>query len=70
MSVGRAAAGCSAAVLAALALSACGGSAEAPNASGARGSGEVTELRSLEPLKAAFAADRGRARLVLLVSPT
>jgi hypothetical protein len=30
----------------------------------------VAELRSLEPLKAAFAADEGRARVVLLVSPT
>jgi hypothetical protein len=30
----------------------------------------LTELRSLEPLQAAFAADAGRARVVLLVSPT
>jgi hypothetical protein len=69
--LGRLGAVCSAAVFAALVVAACGGgSKNAEDAAAVQGSDDVTELRSLEPLKAAFAADRGRARVVLLVSPT
>ena len=64
MRIGRVAAGCSVAVLAALALAACAGggsSGDAPAQPGASGSGNVAELRSLEPLKAADRrAVRGR----------
>jgi hypothetical protein len=69
--VGLVAAACFAACLSAPGLAGCGGGSEqAPGAAPAPGSDELTELRSLEPLQAAFAADAGRARVVLLVSPT
>lgn len=32
--------------------------------------GKVTELKSLDTLKAAFDADEGKTRLLLLLSPT
>jgi hypothetical protein len=51
-----------------LLLAGCGGSdleeASAPPADGVR------ELTSVEPLREAFNADEGEARLVLILSPT
>ena len=52
---------------AALALSGCGGSASDRTNGSSR---EVVELRSLATLKAAFADDEGKPRLLLLLSPT
>jgi hypothetical protein len=53
--------------LLALALAGCGGSGE-PSVGGAPG--EVVELTSLATLKAAFAADASKPRVLLLLSPT
>ncbi len=49
--------------LATLVLAACGGTS-------APAGGEVAELRSVDQVASAFEADRGKPRLVLLLSPT
>ena len=54
------------AVSLAIAGAGCGGSSVEPHASG----GEVTNLKSVDQVRSAFAADAGRPRLVLLLSPT
>ena len=55
-------------VLAVLALAACGGDeTAAPEASPG---GEVQELANVLDLRAAFEADAGKARLLVLFSPT
>jgi ABC-type glycerol-3-phosphate transport system substrate-binding protein len=55
-------------VVAVLALAACGGDeTAAPEASPG---GEVEELANVLDLRAAFEADAGRPRLLLLFSPT
>jgi hypothetical protein len=48
------------------AVAGCGGSSAEPRAS----SGEVVALKSVEQVRSAFAADAGKPRLVLLLSPT
>jgi hypothetical protein len=48
------------------AVAGCGGSSAEPHAS----SGEVVALKSVEEVRSAFAADEGKPRLVLLLSPT
>jgi hypothetical protein len=48
---------------------ACGGSSRAP-AKPATGGGEVTQLRSIDQLRAAFNAHDGVPRLIVLASPT
>lgn len=54
------------AVLLVLAVSGCGGSDTASDS----GSGGVVDLTRLDTLRAAFNEDEGRARLLLLLSPT
>ena len=54
------------AALLAIAGAACGGSSSEPHAS----SGDVVPLKSVDQLRSAFAADAGKPRLVLLLSPT
>jgi hypothetical protein len=49
-----------------LAFSGCGGS----DAESAGGDAAVTELTSVDQLATAFDADKGKPRLVLLLSPT
>jgi len=50
----------------ALGIAACGGTADEEQAADAR----VVELRNLDQAAAAFDADKGKPRLVLLLSPT
>jgi hypothetical protein len=47
-------------------LTGCGGSSSVS----APAAGAVAELRSVDQLETAFDADRGKPRLVLLLSPT
>jgi PBP1b-binding outer membrane lipoprotein LpoB len=54
--------------LSALVLAGCSGS-EQP-ASSAAEPGKVTELKSVDALRAAFAEGAGKPRLLLLLSPT
>ena len=54
------------AVLLALAVSGCSGSETASDSA----SGGVVELARLDTLRTAFNEDEGRARLLLLLSPT
>jgi uncharacterized lipoprotein len=56
------------AALSALLLAGCSGSDRATTS--ASEPGKVTELKSLDTLKAAFDADNGKPRLLLLLSPT
>lgn len=56
--------------LLALALAGCGGSTETNDGAGSGTPGEVVELQSLDTLTDAFAAGDGRARVLLLLSPT
>ncbi len=53
-------------VVIALALAACGG----VGTESAGGDASVTELTSVDQLATAFDADKGKPRLVLLLSPT
>ncbi|HJU48104.1 MAG TPA: hypothetical protein VJ689_08230 [Gaiellaceae bacterium] len=58
-------------VAAVLALAACGGGGQRDAGSTAAASAsDVRDLRSVDELRSAFTADRGHARLVLLISPT
>ena len=58
-------------VLAAVALLAgCGGSKEQAEGTAAPPSGRVVELAGLGPFKQQFDADRGRPRLLVILSPT
>jgi ABC-type glycerol-3-phosphate transport system substrate-binding protein len=59
-------------LLAVLALTACGGGGGgAPEASSpASAAGGLTDIESVLDLRAAFNADSGRPRLLLLLSPT
>jgi hypothetical protein len=45
-------------------------SPQANNATGAPRKGSLVDLKSVEPLKAAFQRDSGKIRLVALISPT
>jgi hypothetical protein len=54
------------AVLLVLAVTGCGGSDTASDSA----SGGVVDLARLDTLRAAFNEDEGRARLLLLLSPT
>ena len=54
--------------LSALLLAGCSGSGHSPKV--ATEPGKVTELKSVDTLKAAFDADDGKPRLLLLLSPT
>jgi hypothetical protein len=54
--------------LAAVALNGCGGGSDVETS--ATGGAAVTELASVDQLATAFDADKGKARLVLLLSPT
>ena len=54
--------------LSALLVAGCSGSGRSTNSASERG--KVTELRSVDTLKTAFDADDGKARLLLLLSPT
>ena len=53
------------AITAALAATACGGTDEQTG-----GSGRLTEVSSVAPIAARFDEDKGRPRLLLLLSPT
>jgi ABC-type glycerol-3-phosphate transport system substrate-binding protein len=55
-------------LLAALALAGCGG--DKTTTSETAGTGEVRELANVLDLRAAFEADAGKPRVVLLFSPT
>jgi hypothetical protein len=55
-------------LLLALALAGCGGSPG--QSSGDVAAGSVVELKSLKTLTTAFDGDTGKARLLLLLSPT
>jgi hypothetical protein len=50
-----------------LALAACGGAERSPRASAP---GTVVELKGTDTAKQAFAADEGKVRVLLLLSPT
>ena len=56
------------AALSALVLAGCSGSEQSTDI--ASEPGKVTELRSVDTLQAAFDEDAGKARLLLLLSPT
>jgi hypothetical protein len=51
----------------AFALAGCGGSATGEHSASA---GKIVELAGVEQLRAAFSANQGTARLILLLSPT
>ena len=55
-------------MLAALALAGCGGSESA--APETTDTGDVEELSNVLELRSAFEADAGKARLIVLLSPT
>jgi hypothetical protein len=59
-------------VLAALALASCGGGGDGrpEAASGPAPATQLTDVQGVLDLRAAFNADSGRPRLVLLLSPT
>ncbi len=57
-------------LLAALVLAACGGGKEESSPAETPASGGVRELTNVLELRAAFEADSGKTRLLVLFSPT
>jgi hypothetical protein len=48
----------------------CGDSGRDGDASATPADGKVVELKNIEPLREAFDRDAGKARLLMLLSPT
>ena len=58
------------AVVIAVFVSGCGGSSASDRTSSPAAKGQTVELKSVDPLRDAFNRDVGKARLLLLLSPT